>query len=198
MKKTRTSAQLTRLKMNTGQIDWLPKNPRQWDSDDLDRTVASIAEDPDFLEDRPLLAVENGKDLVVFAGNLRLSAIRKTKYKTAPVVIYEPETDEDRETVKRRALKDNGKFGSWDWDTVANEWEDEIDKLADWGIDIPREMDFDDEEPADLDAASNGGKDYVLKITFPDANKMTQFVMAYKTVLEQEYGCTMSESGGAL
>lgn len=90
--------------MNTGQIDWLPKNPRQWDIDDLDRTVASIVEDPDFLEDRPMLAVENGKNLIVFAGNLRLSAIRKTQYKTAPVVIYEPETDEDRETVKRRAM----------------------------------------------------------------------------------------------
>lgn len=139
MKKTRTNAQLTRLKMNTGQIDWLPKNPRQWDSDDLDRTVASIIEDPDFLEDRPLLAVENGKDLVVFGGNLRLSALRKTQYKTAPVVIYEPETDEDRETVKRRAMKDNGTFGSWDWDTLANEWDDEVDKLADWGVDIPPE-----------------------------------------------------------
>lgn len=153
--------------MNTGQIDWLPKNPRQWDSDDLDRTVASIAEDPDFLEDRPLLAVENGKDLVVFAGNLRLSAIRKTKYKTAPVVIYEPETDEDRETVKRRAMKDNGTFGSWDWDTLANEWDDEVDKLAGWGVDIPAEW---------AEGAIGGGESESNEVSEDDFDESTDEV----------------------
>lgn len=166
MKKTRTNAQLTRLKMNTGQIDWLPKNPRQWDSDDLDRTFASIVEDPDFLEDRPMLAVENGKDLIVFAGNLRLSAIRKTEYKTAPVVIYEPETDEDRETVKRRAMKDNGEFGSWDWDTLANEWQDEVDKLADWGVETPGYFGGEDIDVGGLfDESKKAGKEPTLAIT---------------------------------
>lgn len=183
MKKTRTTAQLTRLKMNTGQIDWLPKNPRQWDSDDLDRTVASIIEDPDFLEDRPLLAVENGKDLVVFGGNLRLSALRKTQYKTAPVVIYEPETDEDRETIKRRAMKDNGSFGSWDYDTLANEWQDEVDKLADWGVDIPTEW----AEGASVGGGiSNGGPGSVD--VAPENNLQEKFIVPPMSILDSRQG----------
>lgn len=153
--------------MNTGQIEWLPKNPRQWDSDDLDRTYASIIEDPDFLEDRPLLAVESGKDLVVFAGNLRLSALRKTSYKTAPVVIYEPETDEDRETIKRRAMKDNGAFGHWDYDTLANEWDDEVDKLAGWGVDIPAEW---------AEGAIGGGESESNEVSEDDFDESTDEV----------------------
>ena len=131
MKKERKTATLARLQQNTGQIDWLPKNPRQWTQTDIDRTVKSIEEDTDFLEDRPLLAVENGDKLVVFAGNLRLTAVRKTDQKAVPVVVYSPESDEDQETIKRRALKDNGSFGSWDYDTLANEWDGPFE---DWGV----------------------------------------------------------------
>ena len=89
-----------------------------------------------FLEDRPLLAVpaESGKGerYIVFAGNLRLKACKESGVKTAPVVVYFPESDEDRETVKRRAMLDNGSFGSWDYDALANEWDDL--PLVDLGI----------------------------------------------------------------
>ena len=131
MKKERKTVTLPRLQQNTGQIDWLPKNPRQWTQTDIDRTVKSIEEDTDFLEDRPLLAVENGDKLVVFAGNLRLTAVRKTDQNAVPVVVYSPESDEDQETIKRRALKDNGSFGAWDYDALANEWDV---PFTDWGV----------------------------------------------------------------
>ena len=134
MKKERKTVTLARFQQNTGQIDWLPKNPRQWTQTDIDRTVKSIEEDTDFLEDRPLLAVEKGDKLVVFAGNLRLTAVRKTDQKAVPVVVYSPESDEDKETIQRRALKDNGSFGSWDYDTLANEWDGPFE---DWGITVP-------------------------------------------------------------
>jgi DNA modification methylase len=52
--------------------------------------------------------------------------------KTVPAVVYYPETDEDRLTVKRRAMKDNGSFGAWDYDALANEWDDL--PLQDWGV----------------------------------------------------------------
>lgn len=140
MKKVRQDIPIARLKLNTGQLPWLPRNPRQWTSDDVDRTVRSIEEDPDFLEDRPDLVVQlDEKDYVVFAGNLRTHSAKKAGRKTMPCVIYFPETDEDRETVKRRAMKDNGSFGSWDWDTLANEWDDEVERLADFGINVPED-----------------------------------------------------------
>lgn len=166
MKKERKTVTLPRLQQNTGQIDWLPKNPRQWTQTDIDRTVKSIEEDTDFLEDRPLLAVENGDKLVVFAGNLRLTAVRKTDQKAVPVVVYSPESDEDQETIKRRALKDNGSFGSWDYDTLANEWQDEVDKLADWGVETPGYFGGEDIDVGGLfDESKKAGKEPTLAIT---------------------------------
>ena len=132
MKKERTLAPVTRCALNTGQLDWLPKNPREWTAEDVEKTRRSIVEDRDFLEDRPLLAVEHDGRLVVFAGNLRLTGVKKTDIKAVPVVVYTPESDEDLTTIKRRAMKDNGSFGKWDFDMLANEWDDL--PLADWGI----------------------------------------------------------------
>lgn len=136
MNKARLNIATSKLVGNSGQLDWLPRNPRTWTLGDVNRTIESITTDPDFLEDRPLLAVpaESGKGerYIVFAGNLRLKACKESNVKTAPVVVYFPETDEDRETVKRRAMLDNGSFGSWDYDALANEWDDL--PLVDLGI----------------------------------------------------------------
>lgn len=121
------------LVQNNGQLGWLPKNPRQWTQTDIDRTAASIREDEDFLEDRPLLVVpKDAKTWVVFAGNLRLTAAKKIGLKEVPCIAYARDTDEDALTVKRRAMKDNGSYGSWDYDALANEWDDL--PLQDWGV----------------------------------------------------------------
>lgn len=132
MKKERTIAPVTRCTLNRGQLKWLPKNPRQWTAEAIEKTRRSIVEDPDFLEDRPVLVVPNGGKYVAFAGNLRLTAANKTDMKTIPVVVYTPENDEDYITIKRRAMKDNGSLGAWDFDELADEWDDM--PLTDWGI----------------------------------------------------------------
>ena len=122
---------VARLELNAGQIDWLPRNPRQWTKEDVAKTAKSIAEDEDFLEERPILVVPQGDKFVVFAGNLRSEGAKKRKMKEAPCVIYIPETEADQQAIIRRAAKDNGSFGSFDWDILANEWEG---PLQDWGI----------------------------------------------------------------
>lgn len=152
MNKARLDIVVGKLVGNTGQLPWLPRNPRQWTLGDVNRTVRSIADDPDFLEDRPLLAVpaESGKGerYIVFAGNLRLKACKESGVRVAPVVVYFPETDEDRLTVKRRAMKDNGSFGSWDFDELANNWDDL--PLADFGIPVW------ETDPTRLDLSTEG------------------------------------------
>ena len=138
MRKERDLLKVSQLETNNGQLGWLPKNPRQWTQTDIDRTKASIQEDTDFLEDRPLLVCPGlaGK-YVVFGGNLRLTAARSLKLKEVPVVVYcldegGPEQDKIRETIKRRAMKDNGSFGAWDYDSLGNEWSDL--PLPEWGV----------------------------------------------------------------
>lgn len=195
MQKERTTLKVAALLNNEGQLGWLPTNPRQWTKSDIDLTAQSLTNDPDFLEDRPLLVVPGptAKSFIVFAGNLRLTAARQLKIKEVPGIIYTPENETDQLTIKRRSVLDNGAFGAWDYDALANEWDDL--PLGDWGV--PAWNNGEDLPPMDLDAEPKE-KPFICKITFPDADKMTAFVTAYKDVLEQDYGCTISESGGEL
>ena len=134
MKKQRIKARVADLVLNEGQIDWLPRNPRQWTQDDIDRTKASLLRDSDFQEDRPLLVLQYGDSLLVFAGNLRTTSAKSLNWDTLEAVLYTPETEDDRVTVKRRAMLDNGSFGEWDIDVLANEWDDQ--PLKEWGVDV--------------------------------------------------------------
>ena len=135
MKKERKELPLHILELNRGQLDWLPTNPRTWTQSDIDRTAASIKEDPDFLEDRPLLVVPGSDDrFIVFAGNLRHEGALAAKRGTVPCVVYYPQGDAEQATVVRRAMKDNGSFGSWDWDELGNSWDDM--PLQDWGVPV--------------------------------------------------------------
>ena len=127
---------VSQLVKNEGQVEWLGRNPRQWTKEDVDRTAHSIDEDPDFLDERPLLVLKlDDKHFLVFAGNLRLEGAKALKMRSVPSVVYYPVTEEDRQAVRRRALKDNGSFGKHDPDILANEWDDL--PLDEMGINIP-------------------------------------------------------------
>ena len=135
MKKTKVKpVSVDRLQLNEGQLDWLPRNPRQWTQTDIDRMAKSLDEDPDFAEERPVLAIPGeGDALVVFAHNLLTKVAKDKGLAQVPCVIYTPEGDEDRQTVIRRAIKDNGSLGSWDTDELAN-WDAEPWQLEEWGV----------------------------------------------------------------
>lgn len=202
MQKQRITLLLGSLELNSGQLGWLPRNPRQWTRQDVDRMVASLNEDPDFMEDRPPLVVANTEKAgkyVVFGGNMRITAEKERKAaKAVNCILYVPETEDDKTTILRRAMKDNGSFGAWDMDILANEWDGL--PLVNWGVpawDTSASDAAEGDIPADLDADETA-KPFVLKITFPSPAKMTAFVMAYKQMIESEYGAIMSQSGGGL
>lgn len=135
MKKSKVKAiPVASLRINEGQLDWLPKNPREWTQADIDRMKRSMDEDPDFAEERPVLAVPGPDNtFVVFCHNLLTRAAKERGDKTLPAVVYEPENEDDRRTILRRALKDNGSFGSWDTDELAS-WPVEVFELEEYGI----------------------------------------------------------------
>ena len=158
MKKERIKARLADLVLNSGQLVWLPANPRQWRQEDINKTKKSLQTDPDFLEEHPLLVVRHGKKLVVFAGNLRTTAAKELKWETIEAVLYTPETEEDKTTILRRSLLDNGQFGSWDYDALANEWHEF--QLTDFGIpawDAEREMERDTKKQMENGGLSSQG-----------------------------------------
>ena len=189
MRKERATLKVSSIVANEGQLAWLPANPRQWTKTDIDRTRNSIQEDPDFLEDRPLLVVPlDEKTWLVFAGNLRREGAKSGKVKEVPAVIYYPETEEDHLTIKRRALKDNGSFGAWDYDTLANEWGDL--PLTDWGVPAWNEEDVDESAVDALFEQQEGGatdKPILIQVAIPVEyeDKEEDIRAALKVTLEE-------------
>lgn len=192
---------LEQLQLNDGQVEWLPRNPRSFTQTDIDRTKASLDEDADFLQERPLLAIPGpDKTFVVFAGNLRLTAARELGWPGAPVVVYRPEgiSKEDRDTIKRRALKDNGSFGSWDTDALANDWDADPWQLEQWGVPewITGGAGKESGAPGSTGSGEGGdspGEQKVKQptlqalITFPDADALGDFADKYAPEIIEQY-----------
>lgn len=121
---------VSKLTMNTGQIEGVPANPRQWTQADLDRLAASIEETPELLDARGAIVVPHKGKFVVLGGNMRLTAAKKLGLAEMPCAILPADTP--IETLKAVVIKDNGQFGAYDFDALANEWDDL--PLTDWGV----------------------------------------------------------------
>jgi DNA modification methylase len=106
-----------------------PNNPRIIKDDKFGKLVKSIQEFPKMLEIRPIVV---NADMIVLGGNMRLKACKEAGLKEVPVIFADDLTDEEQ---KQFIIKDNVGFGEWDWDMIANEWDQ--DQIEEWGLDIP-------------------------------------------------------------
>jgi hypothetical protein len=113
-----------------------PNNPRIIKDDKFRKLVNSIQEFPKMLEIRPIVV---NADMIVLGGNMRLKACKEAGLKEVPVIFADDLTEEEQ---KQFIIKDNVGFGEWDWDMIANEW-DEV-QLEEWGLDIPDLNNIDD------------------------------------------------------
>jgi hypothetical protein len=125
------SINLALVQPNDGQIPGLPRNPRSWSVRELARLKKSIKETPEMLDLRPPLVYEFEGKYVAIGGNMRLSVLREMEGVTEIPCIVIPQ-DTPLIKLKEIAIKDNAKFGEWDYDALADEW-NEFD-LADYGI----------------------------------------------------------------
>ena len=125
-----TKIDIKKIAQNTGQITGLPANPRQWKKADVERLAKSIEETPELLEARPIIVMPHDGKYIVLGGNLRLAALKHLGRKDVPVYVLPEDTPIDKQ--KEIVIKDNGSFGEWDYDELANQWDDL--PLADWGV----------------------------------------------------------------
>ena len=121
------------VEQNTGQIEGLPSNPRQWTQTDINRLAKSLEETPELFEARPLIVYPHADKYVILGGNLRYEGAKKNGMKDVPAHILDEGLDVEK--LKEIVLKDNSSFGDWDMDALANEWDDL--PLREWGIDMP-------------------------------------------------------------
>lgn len=153
------------LRQNTGQIEGLPANPRQWTQTDIDRLAKSLEETPELFEARPLIVYPYGNEYVILGGNLRYEGAKKNKMQDVPVHILEEGLSIDK--LKEIVIKDNGSFGEWDMDMLANEWDDL--PLKEWGIDGIGDWEQKDVSPDDFGeefSLPSGDKQPFQQITF--------------------------------
>ena len=127
---------VTLLEANSGQIDGLPRNPRMIKGDKFKSLCKSVSDDPDMMEIRPVVVVPHGEKYVILGGNMRTEAARANGQETVPCIVVDQDTP--LEWLREFVIKDNGDFGEWDWDILANEWDD-MD-FATLGVDVPKMM----------------------------------------------------------
>jgi site-specific DNA-methyltransferase (adenine-specific) len=106
-----------------------PENPRIIKDHKFKQLVESIKSFPQMLELRPIVIDENN---VVLGGNMRLKACIEAGLTDVPVVQAKDLTDLQK---KEFIVKDNVGYGEWDWDDLANNWDEQL--LTEWGLDIP-------------------------------------------------------------
>ena len=128
-----TTQPISALKNNTGQIPGLPKNPRILKDYKFEKLKKSIQDDPEMLSLREVIAYDNGGELIVICGNMRLKALKELGIKEVPTKILPQDTPVEK--LKAYTIKDNVGFGEHDWDALANEWD--AKQLEDWGMDLP-------------------------------------------------------------
>jgi hypothetical protein len=115
--------------MNINEIKPNPNNPRIIKDDKFKKLVKSIQDFPQMLELRPIVIDENN---IVLGGNMRLKACIEAGLIDVPVKQAKELTEEQK---KEFIVKDNVGYGEWDWDDLANNWDEQL--LTEWGLDIP-------------------------------------------------------------
>jgi DNA modification methylase len=129
------------------QVKSNPKNPRIIKDDKFKKLVKSIQEFPDMLNKRPLVVfTDTDNKFVVLGGNMRLKACKEIGLKEIPIIVADEWTEEQKHEF---LIKDNVGFGEWDWDSLANEWD--VDKLEEWGLDLPVDLSVQEELEAEED-----------------------------------------------
>jgi hypothetical protein len=103
-----------------------PNNPRVIRDENFKKLISSIDELFKGLYLRPIAVTE---DNIIIGGNQRYRALQHLGYKEVPdecVVVAKGWTKEE---IDRFIILDNSNHGEWDWDNLANDWDEGLLKM---------------------------------------------------------------------
>lgn len=115
-------------KININKIKKNPNNPRILKDNKFKKLVKSIQDFPEMLEIRPIV-IDN--DFMVLWWNMRLQACKEAWLKEIFIIKADNLTEEQK---KEFIIKDNVSFWEWDFDILANEWDENL--LNEWWMDV--------------------------------------------------------------
>jgi len=183
-------------KFKIGEIKLNPNNPRLIKDDKFEKLVKSIKEFPEMLDIRPIVV---NSDMVILGGNMRFKACKEAGLKEIPVIVADNLTEEQQ---REFLIKDNTSGGEWDFEVLANEWDNE--QLEDWGLDLVG-FDIDSDEFGDDFSLPDGDKSPFQQMTFTladeQAEQIKNAIADIKATEEYKYAETMgneNSNGNAL
>jgi len=152
-----------------------PSNPRIIKDDKFKKLVTSIEKFPEMADVRPIVV---NMDMVVIGGNMRLRAMKESGWKEAPVQMVDWTEEQQKEFI----IKDNLGYGEWDWDDLANNWDEQ--ELTDWGLDLPNFID----EQEQKDLSDKLKSEFKIEIICKDEQEQEN---TYNKLIEQNYECRL-------
>jgi len=152
-----------------------PSNPRIIKDDKFKKLVTSIEKFPEMADVRPIVV---NMDMVVIGGNMRLRAMKEMGWKEAPVQMVDWTEEQQKEFI----IKDNLGYGEWDWDDLANNWDEQ--ELTDWGLDLPNFID----EQEQKDLSDKLKSEFKIEIICKDEQEQEN---TYNKLIEQNYECRL-------
>jgi ParB-like chromosome segregation protein Spo0J len=116
----------------------------------------------------------------IVGGHFRVRELKKLGINEIECVIVDlNEADE-----KELNIRLNANTGSWDWDTLANDW-DVVDLEA-WGLDIPQFDTVDEQEMEDLSDKIKSM--FKIEVICKDEQEQEK---TYNKLIEQNYECRL-------
>lgn len=119
-------------KININKIKLNPNNPRLIKDDKFAKLVQSIKDFPEMLEIRPIVVND---DMIILGGNMRFKACKEAGLTEVSIIKASGLSEEKQ---REFLIKDNVSGGEWDWNIIADNWD--VEKLADWGLDLPIDL----------------------------------------------------------
>tara|TARA_R110002111_G_scaffold17689_7_gene44070 strand:+ start:62 stop:595 length:534 start_codon:yes stop_codon:yes gene_type:complete len=112
-----------KVQIETVKLD--PSNPRSITKEKFEELKKSIKDFPEMEVVKPLIIADD----FVIGGNMRLLAYKDLGYREVHVIDVTAWSQAKRDEFM---IKDNTHFGSWDYDALANEWDNL--PLTEWGV----------------------------------------------------------------
>lgn len=141
-----------------------PNNPRYIRDAKFEKLKKSIQDFPEMLKLRPVVVDDN---MMVLGGNMRLKALKELGIDEVEIIKAKDLTEKQKAEF---IIKDNVGFGEWDWDILANDWDNE--QLNEWGLDVwqpETDVDYsilDDEDVSQQLEDMTGGVKKAIQIEF--------------------------------
>lgn len=171
---------LSKIVENKGQIEGLPRNPRQIKDEKYKLLKKSIEDDPEMLELRELLVYPHNGKFVVIGGNMRLKALRELGVTECPCKVIPEETPIEK--LRAYTIKDNNSFGEYDFDLLGNDWE--VDELLDWGCDLP-DITIEEEKQKD-DLSDEIANAFKIEVELENEEEQEKL---YNKLINEGYSC---------